>query len=193
MPGKKNKGKAKEGGDNSAQDLINQIEELAYVPPDRQANQIKSWQNSIKDTFSIFERDKSGTCDVREVGTIVRSLGMNPTEAQIVQMLEEIEEPTPTGYIQYEKLEALMMKILVSGEYNGACMARDGEEAILQAFEVLDPEGKGHIDAEVMKELMTGYGEKLSAEEVNEFLNAASDPETGYIRYEDYAILLSTE
>ena len=34
----------------------------------------------IKDAFALFDKDSKGVCDVREVGTVVRHLGINPTE-----------------------------------------------------------------------------------------------------------------
>jgi len=36
----------------------------------------------IKDAFALFDKDSKGVCDVREVGTVVRHLGINPTEVR---------------------------------------------------------------------------------------------------------------
>ena len=36
-------------------------------------------------------------------------------------------------------------------------------------------------------------GEKFTEAEVQEFLNAAADPDTGVIRYDDYAEILANE
>ena len=178
---------------NDSAELVKQIEDLAYIPRDREARRLKKAKSSISQAFALFERDGSRTCDVREMGTIVRALGLNPTESQLIAMVEEVEDIPPTGYIQYEKFEALMVKILLSGEFKGVCMARDTEDLIMQAFEVLDPNKTGVLDAETLKEMMVNMGERFGPEEINEFLNAASDPETGEIRYEDYAILLATD
>ena len=36
----------------------------------------------IKEAFALFDKDSKGVCDVREVGTVVRHLGINPTEVR---------------------------------------------------------------------------------------------------------------
>ena len=40
--------------------------------------------------FTLFERDRSGLCDARELGTVLRSLGINPTEAQLHSFREDM-------------------------------------------------------------------------------------------------------
>ena len=44
----------------------------------------------IKDAFSLFDKDSKGVCDVREVGTIVRHLGICPTEIELRDMITEV-------------------------------------------------------------------------------------------------------
>ncbi len=51
------------------------------------------------------------TC--REVGTIIRSLGCCPSEAELHDMLQEVEEEEPTGFIRYEKFQPMMARVLV--------------------------------------------------------------------------------
>ncbi len=51
------------------------------------------------------------TC--REVGTIIRSLGCCPSEAELHDMLQEVEEEEPTGFIRYKKFQPMMARVLV--------------------------------------------------------------------------------
>jgi calmodulin len=44
-----------------------------------------------------------------QVGTIIRSLNIYPTEKQLQRWIHEIEEEEPTGFIVYEKFEALVL------------------------------------------------------------------------------------
>eukprot|EP00994_Dinema_validum_P004420 NODE_2469_length_690_cov_96.407176_g2017_i0.p1 GENE.NODE_2469_length_690_cov_96.407176_g2017_i0~~NODE_2469_length_690_cov_96.407176_g2017_i0.p1 ORF type:complete len:183 (+),score=40.02 NODE_2469_length_690_cov_96.407176_g2017_i0:73-621(+) len=173
--------------------LVGQVEELNFIPPERQLQRKVNLKKKIHDAFHMFERENSGTCDVREVGTIVRALGINPTETQMHRIIEEIEEPEPTGWIRYEKFERLMVDVLWNNEFDGQVLQRDDEERILQAFAALDPEGNGYIDGEMLQNMLTSKGERFSQDEVTEFINAAADPETGHIYYEEYAYVLSQE
>ena len=36
----------------------------------------------IHECFSLFDRTRNSSCDERDVGTIIRSLGLNPSEKQ---------------------------------------------------------------------------------------------------------------
>eukprot|EP00755_Sulcionema_specki_P037090 Sspe_Gene.108203::Locus_87362_Transcript_1_1_Confidence_1.000_Length_661::g.108203::m.108203 len=182
-------------------------EEFRFIPPHREKLRREKLEKKIRDVFKLFERDNNGMCDIREVGTMVRALGLNPRERQLEEMIKEIESEQSTGFVKYkrdpvqpgEKTEEprrffeLMMDILTTHEFQGELMIRDSEETILRAFEVLDPEKRGFIDSEYLKELMTSRGEKFTNEEILEMLNAAADPETGYIKYGDYAPILALD
>eukprot|EP00762_Andalucia_godoyi_P004007 ANDGO_05610.mRNA.1 Calmodulin len=147
----------------------------------------------VHQAFSLFDRDANGTCDVREVGTIVRSLGLNPTQRQLASLLEEMEDDEPTGFIRYEKFEKIVLNVCVESEFKGERVSRPVEDDIIRAFRVLDPENTGSISADTFKELMASMAEKLTAEEIEEMTNVAVDPESGNVFYEDYASLLAAE
>jgi calmodulin len=40
-------------------------------------------ETEAKELFSLFDRDGNGTIDARELGTLIRSLGENPTETEV--------------------------------------------------------------------------------------------------------------
>lgn len=169
------------------------IEEFNYIPPQREEVKRRNIETKMVDVFRIFERDGNGTCDVREVGTIARTMGLNPSEAEVAKMVEKIEEPESTGFVRLSKLRLLLMEILTTNEFEGKIVVRDSEDTIYKAFQLLDRDKRGYIESEYLKELMTTLGEKFSSEEVLELVNAAADPETGHIYYEEYAPVLATE
>eukprot|EP01063_Lacrimia_lanifica_P017987 TRINITY_DN24963_c0_g1_i1.p1 TRINITY_DN24963_c0_g1~~TRINITY_DN24963_c0_g1_i1.p1 ORF type:complete len:191 (+),score=94.83 TRINITY_DN24963_c0_g1_i1:67-639(+) len=182
-------------------------EEFTFIPASRETRRREKLEADIKAIFKLFERDGTGLCDIREVGTMVRALGVNPREAQLDQMIQEMESDQSTGYIKYcrdpvknggkseepRRFYELMMDLLITHEFNGELLVRDSEEIILKAFETLDPDKKGYIDSDYFKDLMTTRGERFNSDEVLELLNAAADPETGYIKYEDYAPILACD
>ena len=53
-----------------------------YGDGDRKAARTLEVQKMIKEAFALFDKDSKGVCDVREVGTVVRHLGINPTEVR---------------------------------------------------------------------------------------------------------------
>ena len=60
-----------------------------YGDGDRKAARTLEVQKMIKEAFALFDKDSKGVCDVREVGTIVRHLGICPTEIELRDMITE--------------------------------------------------------------------------------------------------------
>lgn len=44
-----------------------------------------------KEAFSLFDKDGDGTINTSELGTVMRSLGQNPTEDEIQDMINEVD------------------------------------------------------------------------------------------------------
>uniref|UniRef100_A0A8C7BW62 EF-hand domain-containing protein n=1 Tax=Neovison vison TaxID=452646 RepID=A0A8C7BW62_NEOVI len=45
----------------------------------------------VKDAFSPFDKDGDRTVTAKELGTVMRSLGQNPTEAELQDMINEVD------------------------------------------------------------------------------------------------------
>jgi hypothetical protein len=68
----------------------------------------------------------------------------------------------------------MMSRILLENQY-----PRDSEDKLLRAFRTLDPDNKGYIEADKLRNLLTTHGERFSQEEIDDFLTFASDAESG--------------
>ncbi|ELK08324.1 Calmodulin [Pteropus alecto] len=45
----------------------------------------------FKEAFSLFDKDGDETITPKELGTVMRSLGQNPTEAELQDMINEVD------------------------------------------------------------------------------------------------------
>ncbi|XP_057585646.1 dynein regulatory complex protein 8 isoform X3 [Hippopotamus amphibius kiboko] len=121
----------------------------------------------------------------REIGTIIRSLGCCPSEGELHDLILEVEEEEPTGYIRFEKFLPVMTEVLLERRYRPI-----PEDILLRAFEVLDPAKRGFLSKEELIKYMTEEGEPFSQEEMEEMLSAAIDPESNSIHYKDYITMM---
>ncbi|XP_019586425.2 dynein regulatory complex protein 8 isoform X2 [Rhinolophus sinicus] len=139
----------------------------------------------IKEAFEVFDHEMNNTVDVREIGTIVRSLGCCPREGELHDLIAEVEEEEPTGYVRFEKFLPVMTSVLLERRYRPI-----PEDILLRAFEVLDPLKRGFLSKEELIKYMTEEGEPFSQEEMEEMLSAAIDPESNTIHYRDYVTMM---
>ncbi|KAL4623871.1 EF-hand calcium-binding domain-containing protein 2 isoform X2 [Arapaima gigas] len=142
----------------------------------------------IGDAFNVFDNESNKTVDVREVGTIIRSLGCFPSEAELHEIIAEVEEEETTGYIRFDKFLPMMTKVLMERKFRPI-----PEDVLIQAFEVLDQEKKGYLDAEELKKYMTQEGEPFSQEEMEEMLSAALDSKENIVFYKDFVSKMTFE
>merc|ERR1712048_858553 len=97
--------------------------------------------------------------------------------------------------VSFEAFEKMMLRDLSDHEYDP-----DDSETLLAAFRVLDPEGRGYIDSNLMHEHLSTRGGKAAdgfrEREMSEFLKYSKDKESSdssRIYYEDYVAKLNSD
>uniref|UniRef100_A0A674BB74 Calmodulin n=1 Tax=Salmo trutta TaxID=8032 RepID=A0A674BB74_SALTR len=82
----------------------------------------------FKEAFSLFDKDGDGTITTKELGTVMRSLGQNPTEAELQDMINEVDADG-NGTIDFPEFLTMMARKMKD---------TDSEEEIREAFRVFD-------------------------------------------------------
>ncbi|XP_064623165.1 calmodulin-A-like [Lineus longissimus] len=136
----------------------------------------------FREAFSLFDKDGDGDITTKELGTVMRSLGQNPSESELQEMVNEVDTDG-NGTIDFEEFLAMMAKKMRDA---------DSEEEIREAFRVFDKEGNGFLNAAQLKVVMANLGEKLTEEEVDEMVREADLDGDGVVSYEEFAKIMAT-
>merc|ERR1712186_169640 len=131
----------------------------------------------FKEAFSLFDKDGDGTITTKELGTVMRSLGQNPTEAELQDMINEVDADG-NGTIDFPEFLSLMARKMKD---------TDTEEELIEVF---DRDGNGFISAAELRHVMTNLGEKLTDEEVDEMIREADVDGDGQINYEEFVKMM---
>ena len=46
----------------------------------------------LREAFTLFDKDGGGSISSSELGAVIRSLGQNPTEEELKEMIAEVDE-----------------------------------------------------------------------------------------------------
>ena len=137
----------------------------------------------FKEAFSLFDKDGDGTITTKELGTVMRSLGQNPTESELTDMVNEVDADGD-GTIDFSEFITMMAKKMKE---------TDSDEEIREAFKVFDKDGNGFISVTEPRQVMNSLGEKLTEEEVDEMMREADTDGDGQVNYEEFVAMMNSK
>ncbi|XP_026823653.1 calmodulin-A isoform X2 [Ooceraea biroi] len=169
-------GKNKKKGQRQQYDLIVTINLSEYGLTEDQVAE-------FKEAFMLFDKDEDGTITMAELGVVMRSLGQRPSETELRDMVNEVDQDG-NGTIEFNEFLQMMSK-----KMKGA----DGEDELREAFRVFDKNNDGLISSKELRHVMTNLGEKLSEEEVDDMIKEADLDGDGMVNYEEFVTILTSK
>ncbi|KAI3971374.1 hypothetical protein MKX01_008218 [Papaver californicum] len=118
---------------------------------------------SMKEAFTLFDTDGDGKIAASELGILMRSLGGNPTQAQL-------------KHIVFLDLMSKHMKPELF------------DHQLRDAFKVLDKDSTSFVAVSDLRHVLTSIGEKLEAAEFDEWIREVDVGSDGRIRYDDFIL-----
>ena len=130
-------------------EMLAEITEKEYVDRTR---------GELNDIYSIV-----GTVTTKELGTVMGSLGQNPTEAELEDVTNEVDADG-NGAIDFPELLSLMARKMKD---------TDTEEELGEAFKMFDRHGNGFTSVTELRHVITNLGEQFTDEEVDKMIREA--------------------
>ena len=107
---------------------------------------------------------------------MMRSLGQNPTEAELQDMIAEVDADG-NGTVDFPEFLSLMARRMKDS---------DSEEELKEAFRVFDKDQNGFISAAELRHVMANLGERLTDAEVDEMVREADVDGDGRINFDEF-------
>jgi len=129
-----------------------------------------------QECFNYNDKKGKGTIESKDLGLVMRSLGLNPTEAELKDFTTEAG--ATLTFDQFLKYATKPLK------------TNPSEEEMREAFKVFDKDGQGFLSAAELRHIMTNLGERLSKEELEEMIKEADTNKDGNINYASFVKLM---
>ncbi|XP_023321690.1 neo-calmodulin [Eurytemora carolleeae] len=134
----------------------------------------------FKEAFDEFDKDGSGSISTKELLGVMRSMGQNPTEDEVLELVMEVDL-NGDGTIDFQEFLQMMKK--KSSE-------EDQMEDLREAFRMFDRNKDGFIDLVELRKVTSIMGATLSTTEIQEFMKEADKDGNGKIDYDEFVNMM---
>merc|ERR1711964_590610 len=158
--------------DFSFSSLFPLLQRLLSKMTEFSADQIEDF----KEAFGLFDRVGDSQVAYNQVADIMRALGQNPTNKDVVKILgNPTADDMANKRLNFDAFLPMLKQVdaLPKGSYDG----------YVEGLRVFDKEGNGTVMGAELRIVLATLGEKLTVEEVEIIFEGAEDA-NGQIHYE---------
>ncbi|KAK3699382.1 hypothetical protein QZH41_006559 [Actinostola sp. cb2023] len=132
----------------------------------------------IKEAFLVFDDNGDGCISATELKKLVSSLGYNITEAELMDMMNQIGIDADTeSEINFGMFSSLVRRF---------ASEKEQETQLRLAFEEFDGDKKGYIEAHGIKRVLTRLKIEHTAEEIDLMMEVADTNGDGRVDVEEF-------
>ncbi|KAG2216647.1 hypothetical protein INT45_010787 [Circinella minor] len=165
--------------------------------------------NSLKQAFSLYDRDSDGGITVKEFGDILKSLNVNGSTEEIESIVKAVDSnrdgcidfnefvvamtrhlPPPTQQQQKVKGNPKRSETFPPGGNKNKRFSSHEDDELKQCFHAFDKNGDGFISINELEEVMNKLGEKLTQQELKDMMDDADTNHDGMIDFKEFKRLI---
>ncbi|KAJ4951295.1 hypothetical protein NE237_028127 [Protea cynaroides] len=134
----------------------------------------------LREIFRTFDRNNDGSLTQLELGSLLRSLGLKPSQEQVEALIQQADKNS-NGLVEFSEFVALVAPDLLPAK------SPYTEDQLRQLFRMFDRDGNGYITAAELAHSMAKLGHALTAKELTGMIKEADTDGDGRISFEEFA------
>ncbi|KAI9095597.1 calmodulin-beta, partial [Phlyctochytrium arcticum] len=139
--------------------------------------------------FNIFDRDHSGAIDIEELGAVMLSIGLSPTQDELLSMIDKVDADS-TGTVEFDEFLQMSHEWMIQGRL-------DTTDQLWEAFELLDLDQNGFISLSDLKRVIDSLKAKgegvdnMADEDIQDMIKEFDLDGDGKVGFEDFLAMMA--
>ena len=143
----------------------------------------KNKLKEIREIFDFFDKNKSGAIATKEIGDLYRALGLTPTNAEIDDIIAEVDLDL-SGTIEFNEFVQIFEKYKIQPL---------SEDQLINAFKLFDKDKNGLLSTDELIRIMKLAGEKMTREDADLIMKEFDLDRNGSINYNEFARMVISD
>ncbi|KAK1368251.1 putative calcium-binding protein CML18 [Heracleum sosnowskyi] len=139
----------------------------------------------LREIFRSFDRNNDGSLTQLELGSLLRSLGLEPSRDQLETLIQRADKNS-NGLIEFSEFVGLVAPQLLPEK------SPYTEAQLRQLFRMFDRDGNGFITAAELAHSMAKLGHALTAEELTGMIREADSDGDGRISFQEFSLAITS-
>jgi calcium-binding protein CML len=147
---------------------------------------MRDHNQELEEAFQRFDMNRDGKISVTELGCILRSLGDDPSDEELILMVKEVDRDGD-GFIDLEEF------ILLNSSSSASSSSMENDQGLRDAFQVFDMNSDGKISAQELHHVLLRLGDSCTIEECGRMIRGVDMNGDGYVDFEEFRRMMSVQ